>query len=398
MSFVNKPLTDIMDCVRASTATYVDATGKIRTAGVNEPRIDYSSGQGRLLVEEARTNLLTWSEDFTHSSWTNNSVGITVSSNVALAPDGTMSADKIIPDSVDSTHILRQYTSVTDGVTYTQSYYVKAGGYNIIRVLTSTGFSGGGECFINIATGEVISNTFSSPPTVVLLSGGWVRVSVTATASDTTLIGRFQLYPITTPDPTGDGTSGIYIWGAQLEAGSGASSYIKTEASAVTRAADNVSRVLGDEFNESEGTFYIKLNPINILSGSGYGRLISVTDGTNNNRISIQWRLSATNGKIDIRPVVSKNGTVFVGLINTIDIGEVILVVRYNNESIDIITKDVQSTLDISSVNTFTSLNLLVINGLTDAIGAVHGIVEFDNFKHYPKALSDIECEELTRI
>ena len=248
MSFVNKPLTDIMDCTRASTATYVDATGRIRTAGVNEPRVDYSSGQGRLLVEEARTNLVTWSEDFSQSAW-----GILDDTEIVsvFQESGVMVHRFRLPTGSNNRRV-RQDFALDPSSVITMSAKVRLieGDLDSLRLTIPS------------------SNDSASVVIPIDEYGKWTTLLRSTTVTEiNNSISFLRRTSSEGPDVIVD------IMTPQLEVGSTPSSYIPTEASAVTRAADNVSRVLGDEFNPSEGTIVIDM-----LHSPNFAGLIKISD------------------------------------------------------------------------------------------------------------------------
>ena len=223
-----KSITQMYDVARASTATYVDATGKIRTAGVNEPRIDFSSGQGRLLVEEARTNLVTWSEDFNQSSWELARTEIEVSSTIS--PSGEVDASKLIETESNNSHNLIQSVSgVGQNQIITASIFTKAAERsNLVFQVVDAGGSFVG-LNVDLLSGEV--NSLSASLTshkIERLNNGWFRVIITLNTGtgSSGSVGRITVRLAKGEGTSGsnvvylgDGTSGVYIWGAQLEQG-----------------------------------------------------------------------------------------------------------------------------------------------------------------------------------
>jgi hypothetical protein len=184
----------------------------------------------------------------------------------------------------------------------------------------------------------------------------------------------------------------------QLELGATASSVIRGEGSAQTRLADNVSRTLGAEFNKDQGSFYINLNVVSLPS-SGYGRLLSITDGTTNNRLSFQWRLSPSNStKVNVRAVVSKNGTTYVGADSTIDLGSFKVLLKWTTDTVTIHQGNQQVELTIPSSPSFPTLNTLIINSITDVNSNAQGLANFKDLRYYPRALSSAEAQSLTKI
>jgi len=185
-------------------------------------------------------NLYIFSEQFNNAAWTTNALNVTVTANNTTAPDGTLTADKIIPTAVSGLHLTRQFLTVVSGITYTQSIYAKASEYNVLQITLSTGFDGGGQLFRNIllSTGTLGNGTLGA--TVTSVGNNWYKIDVTATATASVTNGaRFNLNILNAdtasanPSYTGDGTSGLFLWGAQIETGSTANTYIPTTSAAV---------------------------------------------------------------------------------------------------------------------------------------------------------------------
>jgi len=228
-----------------SASTYVPTTSSARYL----PRVGHHVyngsawvNEGVLAESEARTNLVTYSSEFDNGAWTKNDS--TVSGNVIIAPDGTLTGDKVVENTATTWHGLSPASaSLTSGVTYTGSYFVKAAERMIVQLLFSS-VTHGITKFANFNISNGTLGTVSGGTAAIASVGnGWYRISFSSAATTTgsgacliamvpsTTSGRVQSY-------TGDGTSGIYVWGAQLEAGSTPSSYIPTAGSTVTRAAE----------------------------------------------------------------------------------------------------------------------------------------------------------------
>jgi len=255
--------------VRATTATRVNPSGLIESVSANVPRIDYlNGGCGELLVEPQRTNLVTYSEQFDNAVW-NKSTGGTgltpvVTANAGVSPDGNTTADQIFLDlnggtaSNDSSSINDSYV-VSSGATVTLSVYIKSNDANTY----------------DLSLYEASSLTATS----IQAGSTWQRVTLTATVPATSasfVVGLRNAFGVSTDD-----TADVLLWGAQLEEGSYATSYIPTVASTVTRNADVISltgasSLLGD----SAGGLFFE------ASWFEDGR-ISLSDGTTNNRVSI---------------------------------------------------------------------------------------------------------------
>jgi hypothetical protein len=219
-----------------------------------------------LLVEEQRTNLFTYSEDFGDASWINNDPSFaTKISNTVIAPDGTLTADKIQEATGTVYPFIYKNASVSSGVTYTQSYYVKSAGRQWVYVLTFyVGGSYASGAYFDIVNGVVGNVTAGQTASITPVGNGWFKISVTGvTASVSPAYAGCNPTSDNNVNPiltgyTGDGYSGVYIWGAQLEAGAFPTSYIPTVASQVTRSADSASmtgRILVIGIGRMRGVF-----------------------------------------------------------------------------------------------------------------------------------------------
>lgn len=242
-------------------------------------------------VWAAATNLLTYSEQFDNAAW-NAANRISVTANAAVAPDGTTTADKLAEDSTAaSTHLLLRTASVavTTATVYTISIFAKAAGRNWFNLQNGTGVTAG--AYFNLSNGTIgtVAGTGSPSARITDCGDGWYRCEVTFTTSGTSANMRIYLAEADN-DVTfdGDGTSGIYIWGAQFEAGSIATPYIQTTSATVTRSAD--SAVIFDlssiGFNASEGAMIVSgVASAKPVGGSGSEIIAEFNDGTANERI-----------------------------------------------------------------------------------------------------------------
>lgn len=238
---------------RASTAMRVAPSGLIETVGINVPRLDYDPITRAclgLLIEEQRTNLLLQSSNFENASW--QKVRVSVTADAAISPDGTMTADKVIPDTQSNEHFI--YQNAPSG-NHAVTLFAKAAGYNFVR-FNDTG--------ANIAIFDLSAGVFTFQGAVVAgtaravaLPNGWYKISFVRSFAN----GQVRFFP--SPDGngsfTGDGTSGVLFWGAQLEAGSFPTSYIPTTTASATRAADTaVLSSLSPWYRADEGTLYLE--------------------------------------------------------------------------------------------------------------------------------------------
>ena len=294
---------------RASTATRFNASGVLTSEAINAARFDYDPvtlAPKGLLIEESRTNLLTYSEQFDNAAWTKTRSSITA--DAAVSPDGTADADKLVEDTTaTNSHLFSATITSTTAVT-TFSIFAKAAERPRLQLRFAGGSDVRGAAF-NLLTGTVEAETLSATtqannPRITDVGNGWYRCSIDSSGTGDTTVQTY-LDNGTTHSYTGDGTSGIYIWGAQLEAGAFATSYIPTVASQVTRAAD-VAVMTGTNFsswyNQSEGTFFVS-SDYTLVVGGNYR--FDVTDGTSSNQMRLR---SAPSGSTQSRFELTTSG------------------------------------------------------------------------------------------
>ncbi len=278
---------------RGTTALEVNSAGILTTANNNIARIDYLNfAKGALFVEASAQNLALQSEAFTLSANWNTSVGgrtlVTGDVTATLDPYGGNAADLLSDDNTaSSTH--RMYTasnvSITSGTTYSTSFFVKANTtpWFEIRLLQSNEADAGisGTVF-NLASGTITSGS----GTIQNYGNGWYRCTNIGT-SNFTGNGRIFFYVYDSSGAknyNGTSSNSLYIFGAQLEAGSIATTYIPTTTGTGSRAADtislsNVSNLIG----QTEGTIYAE---VDVRNWQNAGTTISITvDGSQDNSI-----------------------------------------------------------------------------------------------------------------
>lgn len=294
MSLQNKTFNELISFTRATGGGRFNASGQYEWLPANEPRIDYDpvSGECRgILIEGQRTNLLLWSSGFDKSSWFKNKVSLVT--NAAAAPDGTMSAQKIVPNTEESSHYISTTIQVIGGSKYTHSIFLKAGELTRCRVFTER-MAGVAFPFsdIDLVTGQILTSTPGLVTKVTGAGNGWLRLSVSgevnSAATSTVLQVRAQT-PQGGDSFAGDGTSGIYIWGAQLEAGAFPTSYTPTTTAQVTRAADLCSvNNLSPWYRADEGTLLVDfVNRSTVTPPAVSEDFACIADSSADSRISI---------------------------------------------------------------------------------------------------------------
>ena len=296
---------------RNTAARRFNSAGLIESVASGIPRLDYYTSGGvtgcpALLVEPAATNLHTYSEAFDQNY---TAIATTISGTNLTAPDNSSTADRYFENAGVSTHVVALAGggagfAVTSGTVYTISAFIKGiGGRNSRFSVTN---AGSGNVLYTLSGNGSVSN--SSIGAIQYFGNDWYRCSLTFTATGTTNF-RQSIFSVSgsTDSFDGDPTKGIMLWGAQLETGSVATSYIPTTTGTGSRSADviSVSGAVSGSIGQLSGTIYAEMD-VRVL---GDGRFATLSDGTSNNRIQCRFN-SAING-LDFLVVVSGSSVGF---------------------------------------------------------------------------------------
>ncbi len=273
---------------RASTgniASYFNEKGVMQFAPANTPRIDFDPATlecNGLLIEEQRTNLLTYSEQFNNAAWVKTSA--TITANTATAPDGLMTADKFEPTGTGASY-LYQGKTLTQGQEYTLSVFIKlVSGSGIVWLRD---FTEPGNAEFNIVNGTIgTASGIATKPKMTAFDNGWYRISAVFTPTIATGNHNISCVHPASPSPG----QGFYSWGAQLEVGSFPTSYIATTSAQVTCAADNAVMTgtnFSDWYRQDEGTLFAESSTL-ALSATDK-RILSVHAGSTSNNMSLHF-------------------------------------------------------------------------------------------------------------
>lgn len=406
LDFTTGVLDPRLTFTRSTSGTYIGSDGMVKTATANTPRFDYDPtaiGTPRgLLIEGSANNLQPYSEDLSQTgTWAQQALaGITTNASGITDPAGGTSASKIRSNSAIATsHLVYSTRSTVSGTAYTMSAWVRAAEYNFAALHFASGTNRYTVVF-NLTTGEVTqTNTYGSPTGTgqnAVKFGNWWRLSVTMNAADTTSYPHICLSPTGTPSVnsfgqpafTGTAESGVYVWGAQLETGSGASSYIPTGSSTVSRAADECSMTgtnFSSWFNATEGAF---LAHARRMRTTDVGRIASANDNTANESIDIG---ASTTGQFIVTDGGSALATITPGTVTANTAFKIAGAFKLN---------DVQAALGGTLGTPDTGVTMPTVNQLMigrQAGGSpvyLNGTVSL--LKFWPARLPDAQLQSLT--
>jgi hypothetical protein len=309
-----------------------------------------------------------------------------------VAPDGTLTADKLVTNSTVGGHFVTQDVTTTVAA-HTYSVYLKASGYNWAVVYISGANAG---IFFNLSTGVTGSNFVGAPTSssITSVGNGWYRCSITATATTTSAIRVYAASADATTSFAGDGFSGTLMWGAQLEVGAFPTSFIPTVASQVTRAAD-VATMTGTNFSTwyaaGEWTLYAEIENRNGITSLTNYHGATISDGTNANsqliRIDGADNRSASFGSYNgtANQWTFSSAVVAKGAFSKIALGYAFNNVGFTSNSNTVLT---------DSVAQISVQNLLTIGGGPTNAQPTNGCIK--KVAYYPMRVTNAQLQALT--
>jgi hypothetical protein len=404
---------------RSSGGSYVGADGLIKYAGVNEPRFDHDPSTGEslgLLIEESRSNLTTYSEQLDNARWAVSNFTLSTNTSNTNAPDGTNTAEQILETGTATAHAFYSFNaySISAGTVYTASIFVKSINKQFVQLIfDDNATTNGGYVNFDLTSGTITASAnygtgASISGTIIAYSNSWYRISITSTAGTSATLARFSTNGITSggsgvfPGYAGNTSNGYYLWGAQLEAGAFATSYIPTEASTRTRAADNAS-ITGKNFSEwyrqDEGTFYADTK-INGVQTTRFDKLWAITNA-NLNFEGISIFISGVSSSSYVFSIEVTNipiAQVAQGVIETAFTTprlKSVFALKQNNcaGAVNGQQRFVDSTVDLSLFT--TPVDRLLIGQPQRFQG--HSCMTISRLTYYPKRLPNAQLQALTR-
>jgi hypothetical protein len=351
-----KEVTDAdFDFDRNSTGTRVNEDYLIETVATNTPRIDYTNGEPSILLEPSRTNLITYSQDF--SQWS--TISASATDDYATSPEGITNASRFLTTSTGA-YLYLSSISVSNSTEYTISVYAKSNGNNLddFRIYTSLGDS-----------------------STLTATSQWQRFTYTFTTSTTSINVGFR--------PSSTQNADIQVFGYQLEQGSYATSLIHTSGSTVTRSADVANNAgNSDLINSTEGVLYAE---IKALADDSTYRQITLSDGTITNRIGIFYQNTSNQIGVESSGTGTNLGIYNQNLTIT-NVNKIALKYKANDCALWINGTQVATDTSFTafSSGTLSQINFDKGDGSSDFYGNVKSVMVFK------EALTDLELEKLT--
>jgi hypothetical protein len=359
---------------RATNGTYFDSAGVLQTAGSGVPRFDHRLENGSwvnkgLLIEEQRTNLFQRSEEFDNAYWVKSNVSLTT--NNIVAPDGTTTAERVLETITNGVHTVVSTPLLVNMVSdnYTVSMFIKGGlGRTrcIMQFLSTPSTSNNFLAEYNFDT-LTASTSVSGSAVVVSASiqnvgNGWYRIAVTGR---TGVNANHQLSFYIANDSgagsyAGDTSKGMYVWGAQLEAGSFPTSYIKTTDAAATRNADVASMTstnFSSWYNATEGTVLWQ-GDYNSTNDAFFRIFYDISDNGGASNVERNCIFRQQNTANDLRYLIFDNSSIQVDITlvsSTSGVAKVVTTYKAN---------DAAYSLNGSSPSTDTSLTIPTVAGM----------------------------------
>lgn len=273
-----------------NTATRVNASGFIEAVNADVPRFDYdpiTNALRGMLVEEARANIITYSQAL--NNWTN--INTTVSATTVTSPDNMSNGNVILETAASAGHVLTNtFTSITGNMAL--SVFVKKNGRQYVGLRELTGGRG---ISVDLDAGVVVANSFGWGPVVSSnvypMKDEWFRISAVinfASAASRTF-ALYSLDNLTSTTFAGDSTKGFYAYGSQVEPGSFATSYVPNLTTGTTsRNADDATMTganFSDWWQATQGGVLIRALPSTV---SGTRPVVQFDDGTANELICLR--------------------------------------------------------------------------------------------------------------
>lgn len=373
-----------------TTAPITNYIPALQTAAAGVPRFEHDPITGNSLgleIEEQRTNLLLRSEEFDNAAWAKFNGSITT--NSVISPNGTLTADTYTADGTNSAHITRATVTLVANTTYALSIYVKPAGNNW-GYLTVGGTGAGGYSTFNYGTGTLGSlQAGLVSRSIIPVGNGWYRATIVLTTGAS--VGSNHVEFSTSPTETIGvvaTSGGITVWGAQLEAGAFATSYIPTVASQVTRSADAAS-ITGTNFSNwyraDEGAMYAEF----ASNATAIGGVFALNEGAGSQTIDYR----AATGFSTVFAAGSTQANISIGTGNSGAATKVAVAYARNDYAG---TRNGGSIVSDSSVILPVGVNTLRIGSIDAGGFPLSGTIR--KLAYFPARVTNAQLQSLTTV
>jgi len=368
---------------------YIETTTTAIYEGITDdvPRVDYSGGGcPSLLLEGQRTNLVTQSEYF--GAWTNDT-NISLTANAIQSPSGLIDAYKISAGTSTARQAIKLLLTPSGDVV--QSVFAKKGEYSVVQI--TDGRNPNLYANFDLENG-VLGNYEDCTPSIEKFSDGWYRCVIVYNSTLDIVNTRISIAESPTQarlvNFAGNGSDGIYIWGAMVEAGSYRTSYLPTYGTSTTRAVDIVDGAVDASlFNDSEGVLFVEFAALADTRDNDFRFLIC--DGTNNERIQI---FLPTSNILNVDCIVSNSATANLTYTLTNPSSSHKVAFKYKNNDFALWVDGVERGTDTSG-GTPTGLDRLDFYRTPNNNNYVEANVK--QAIYFGTALTDTQLQELTK-
>jgi hypothetical protein len=247
---------------------------------------------GNANVRGSGQNAFTQSQDYTQAVWSK--TGSTITAASIIAPNGTLTGQTLNEDTSSTQHnILRSGPEVLSiGATYTMSVFAKQAGRSVIFMQSLITFA---KSYFDIANGTVLSSGAGMTSTITSVGDGWFRCAVTFVCDSTN--NSIRVIAATTGNGvqtyTGTGIASVYLWGAQMELGATANTYIPTTTAAIYGTPTlSLSEVAGLGL-QSDGSLYVR--PAGTGALQAQPTTSTTVGGNARGPNAVDWQMSRTN-------------------------------------------------------------------------------------------------------
>jgi len=359
----------------------------LQTAAAGTARFDHDPVTGEskgLLIEEQRTNLITYSDALSGGSWSSNGSSCSITTNYTISPDGSLNASKLSCSGGTGQVWQFNFNSGLNG-SYVNSVYLKADTLSYAQ-LNVPNLTTDFVANFDLVNGTV-THVLGSGATITPVGNGWYRCTLPYSTSAT---GGPAITPI---DSMSSGRrvgaeGSIFVWGAQMEVGAFPTSYIPTSGSQVTRSADAASMTgtnFSDWYRQDEGTVYGEYNTKN--EDSIYRRVCEL--GKSNNFV---FSMQIQDGYYRLYGKDISGSNTQIGAYNFTEGNDVKIIANYNKYNVENVADGSQITT--SSSIQYGTATAFGIGASTIPSGFLCGTIK--KLAYYPTALTSAELQALT--